>query len=153
MFKLFGSRQCLLPLTCAIFTHKIVEASPTFEGIPVGATLLIFQSLPVFEAKFKDKLVVSPSFSPGKLNHNYFEKGFLIPNACVVEIPVYEKLEEEEEKRLGKLLIEKLIVGHLVVEGVCKLGCASVTMRSVKLFKVDANQKPTGEPIWEYHAK
>jgi hypothetical protein len=153
MFRIIGAAGAAVAavgIGATTLLQKRLDCSPTFEGIPTAATLLIFQSISLFEAKFKDKLLISPVFKPGSLNHIYTEKGIIIPSRCSVELPVYEKLPEEEEKRLGKLLIEKQIVGHLVIRGDCKLGCASVTMTSIQLFKVDKDSKPYGTPIWEY---
>jgi hypothetical protein len=136
---------------------NIIACSPTFEGIPVSATLIIFQAVSHFQKHYPG-LEISASFSPGKAAEHFYkeEGGFLglFPTRCVVGIPVFEKLDELEESRLGQALLMKPIVGHLVLEGKCKMGCASATLSSLSLYRVDSQKKPNISAkglIWALH--
>lgn len=134
--------------------RNTIKASPTFEGVPVSATLLIHQASPLFYQEFPG-LTLAPSFAPKKqLNHTYEETGGILgiyPTGCELGIPVYEKLTEIEETRLGKALLAKPSVAHLVIKGSCKVGCATAFLTEMKLFKVDSEKGILYEsPVWNW---
>ncbi|KAJ3271681.1 hypothetical protein HDV01_006460 [Terramyces sp. JEL0728] len=108
-----------------ISTRKPLEASPTFNGIPLAATFLINQCIPAFNKEFPG-LEVAGSFSLGSDHNEYQESGGLgiYPTKARVLLPVYEKLKPQEEAQLGIAGIKKPPVGFLVLKGKCKVGCA-----------------------------
>jgi hypothetical protein len=147
MFLQALKSQFLRPLVgtaiaTSLYSSQKIYCSPTFEGVPVSATLLIHQSIPYFEKKFPG-LEVSGVYSPGEPGHTYVESGKILglyPTKCTVTIPIYEKLSKEEEERLGKAMIKKDAVAHLILHGECKVGCATATLSSIRIYKLDANQ-------------
>ncbi|KAJ3091141.1 hypothetical protein HK102_001555 [Quaeritorhiza haematococci] len=66
------------------------------------------------------------------------------PTGCVVEVPVFEKLDQAEEARLGIVGIKKTPVAKLILVGDCQYGCAKVTLMEMRLLKLD------GEFVWEW---
>jgi hypothetical protein len=135
------------------FTRPKYFQSPTFQGIPVAGTLLIHQSIPYFQAQFP-KLEVCGVFAPSEEFHEYIETGHtfgVYPTGCRISIPIYEKLSIEEEERLGKALLKKPVVGVMVIEGECKVGCATATIKSINVYRLNSLKKPDYEkPIWSW---
>ena len=152
---LFRTRIPILVIgssTATILTHKKTYCSPTFQGVPVAGTFLIHQSIPYITKKFPG-LEVAGAYVPGEIGHSYTETKVLglYGIACTVTIPVYEKLCRKEEERLGKAMLKKPAVGHLVLEGECKVGCATATLTAITLYKLDSNKNPVLDaPIWEW---
>jgi hypothetical protein len=135
--------------------HRKLECSPTFQGVPVAGTFLIHQSIPYFDKKFPG-LEIAGAFVPGETLHSYVEQKVmgLYATSCKVTIPVYEKLSKQEEERLGKAMLKKPAVGLLVLEGDCKVGCATVQLTSIRLYKLDQDKNPVMEhPIWEWNTR
>ena len=135
-----------------LFSQTLYQ-SPTFQGIPVAGTLIIDQAHSIFKKQFPG-LELSGVFSPGQLGHSYLESGSIMgwyPQACTVEIPVYQVLTRKEEETLGKALVKKPIVGILRMEGDCKVGCAKVTLKQMTLYKVNAAKEPDyNEIVWTW---
>jgi hypothetical protein len=139
--------------TGLVLQHKTIHCSPTFQGVPVAGTFLIHQSIPYFDKKFPG-LEIAGAFVPDEIGHSYKESKVLglYATACTVTIPVYQKLSKQEEERLGKAMLKKIPVGHLVLEGDCKVGCAAATLTTIKLYKLDADQNPDLESlVWEWN--
>ena len=125
-------------------TMKQYECSPTFQGLPVGATFLLHQGNIIFEQEYPG-LCVSPYFKPTLPGHEYRENGYFYPTEAEMMIPVYEKVSNEEEERLGSLGLSTAQVGYLKLKGKCKIGCASVTLVQMELLSLDH------ELIWKWH--
>ena len=145
----------LATASLAIQPQKL-NCSPMFQGVPVAATFIMNQAIPIFNTKFPG-LEVSAVFAPGMPGHVYEEQGgigSLYPTRCVAEVPVYEKLHEEEEKRLGSAGIRKKPVGILVSRGECKYGCASVVLCELEVLKyTDEGELDRLNPIWVWKKK
>lgn len=143
-----------LPFQFLLKRLPAIAASPTFEGIPVAATLLIHQAYPRFSKAFPG-LELSPAFSPGKDGHFYKEEGGLFgiyPTSCKVGIPIYERLSQLEESRIGQALLMKPVVAILILTGECSVGCASASLSRMELFKVDEAKNPRSDALvwmWE----
>ena len=123
-------------------------ASPTFGGIPVGATFLMHQGLPIFQKEFpglemsavddSDECFYSEKRSIG--NHkdgplDFFLLKLIGPKEAIVQIPIYERYSQQEEERLGNAGIKKASVGKLTLKGSCDLGCAKVLLKEMILYK------------------
>ncbi|KAH9247263.1 60S ribosomal protein L11 [Batrachochytrium salamandrivorans] len=104
-------------LTLTLFTpdsHQI-ECSPLFQGVPVAATFLIHQAIPVVTEALPG-LEVSAVFSPELGGHMYEETGGILGvyrTGAVVELPMFERTTPEEAQRLGVAGIFKEAVGVL----------------------------------------
>ncbi|KAI8620535.1 hypothetical protein BC830DRAFT_1098725 [Chytriomyces sp. MP71] len=147
-------------------------SSPAFQGTPVAATLLMHQAVKIFDKQFDGLLEMSPvfvlpedmpspeSYSKGTSGDteteddptavhkqfSYTESGGLLgswASACTVKVPVFEKLDEQEEARLGNAGIRKRPVGSLIMEGKCTYGCAAVQLMHMQVQKLD------GSVVWE----
>ena len=80
-------------------------------------------------------------------DYTYEEHGIpYFPSSCTLKVPVFERLDEEEEKKLGANGLRKEKVGFLEVEGGCEVGCARVRISKMRVLKVD------GEVVWEWRA-
>lgn len=135
-----------------ISTRKPLEASPTFNGIPLAATFLINQCIPIFNKKFPG-LEVAGSFSLGTDHNEYKETGGLgiYPTSARVLLPVYEKLKPQEEAQLGVAGIKKPPVGFLILKGKCKVGCAQVTLVEIELVAADKSLAPDySRVVWSW---
>ncbi|KAJ1566468.1 hypothetical protein HK096_001349, partial [Nowakowskiella sp. JEL0078] len=135
-----------------------LDCSPTFNGVPVAATFLMHQAMPLFDTQFPG-LEISPVFvKPSITSRNqksttwltdnetsedieshfeYSEDGgavtaALYPTSCETVVPVFERLAQVEEARLGAAGIRKRPVGLLKMRGKCKLGCAAVELVELK---------------------
>jgi hypothetical protein len=85
------------------------------------------------------------SDSPDHPEYVYREGGVLKsiwPTSVEVEIPIFERLTDAEEARLGNAGIRKKPVGKLVMHGECQYGCAMVTLKDLKVLKTN------GEEVW-----
>ncbi|KAI9342615.1 hypothetical protein BDR26DRAFT_859256 [Obelidium mucronatum] len=60
-----------------------------------------------------------------------------------VKVPVFEKLSQTEESRLGNAGIRKKPVGALIMKGKCSYGCAVVQLMHMQVVKLD------GSTVWE----
>ncbi|KAJ3021445.1 UNVERIFIED_CONTAM: hypothetical protein HDU68_009620 [Siphonaria sp. JEL0065] len=144
-------------------------SSPIFQGTPVAATLLMHQAVKIFDPQFNDLLEMSPVFvlpenvpdrgaysngnAPDDSDESDMVKefgynetgGFLGSWASGVEVkvPVFEKLTQTEESRLGNAGIRKKPVGALVMKGKCSYGCAVVQLMHLQVLKLD------GTVVWE----
>ncbi|KAJ3078302.1 hypothetical protein HDU99_000656, partial [Rhizoclosmatium hyalinum] len=144
-------------------------SSPIFQGTPVAATLLMHQAAKIFDKQFDSLLEMSAVFvlpenvpDRGAYSKNasdqeneesrmikefgYSESGgFLGTWATGVEVivPVFEKLSETEEARLGSVGIRKRPVGSLKMKGKCTYGCAVVQLMHMQVLKLD------GTVVWE----
>jgi hypothetical protein len=78
---------------------------------------------------------------PNALSSQLFSKVFG-PSQAQVKLPVYEKLSQAEEERLGTAGIRKSPVGHLILRGECKVGCAQVRLVYIELRKMN------GDVVW-----
>ncbi|KAJ3157277.1 hypothetical protein HDU89_002689 [Geranomyces variabilis] len=137
-------------LWLATTTRRPVECSPTFQGVPVAATFLMHQALPRFHRKFPG-LELSPVFDMARPEEfGYREEGLfasVMPSTAVVEVPIFEKLSEMEEAKLGGAGIRKSPVGKAVLKGKCSLGCAKVDLVEITVFKMN------GDIVWEWKKK
>jgi hypothetical protein len=137
----------------ALISTQKLHQSPTFQGIPVAGTLLIHQSIPYFQRQFP-KLEISGVFAPGEEYHTYTETGQtfgIYPTGCTVTLPIFEMLSIEEEERMGKALLKKQVVGVVVIEGECKAGCATASVKSIKVYKMNTSLVPEYEkPVWSW---
>ncbi|KAJ3202127.1 hypothetical protein HDU67_000786 [Dinochytrium kinnereticum] len=127
------------------FAVTPLECSPTYHGVPVAATFLMHQALPVFDKTFPG-LEMSPVFVMGHPEYSYAETGLLSSvwaTGATMELPIFERLSEEEEAKLGSSGIRKKPVGRLLLVGECEYGCAAVRLREMKVFKAN------GELLWE----
>ncbi len=128
-------------------THSLlfpsIYGAPTFNGIPTPTTLLISQSLSLFSSQFPD-LEISPIYLSDHPDYTYSESGFFFPSSCTVIVPLFQKLDMEEEKKLGANGIRKEKVGFLEMKGRCETGCAKVTLTDLKVKKLD------GSVVWEW---
>ncbi|RKO99411.1 hypothetical protein CXG81DRAFT_7177, partial [Caulochytrium protostelioides] len=118
-----------------------IEASPTFNGVPVAASFLMFQALPPLDERFPG-LQLAPVFDPKDPEFAFEELGWLAPfypSSAKVTAPMYEKLSEAEESKLGGSNIKKQSVGKMVAYGTCKMGCASVQLLRVQIFKLNGD--------------
>ncbi|ORY49860.1 hypothetical protein BCR33DRAFT_649159, partial [Rhizoclosmatium globosum] len=114
--------------------------SPIFQGTPVAATLLMHQAAKIFDKQFDSLLEMSAVFSRMIKEFGYSESGgFLGTWATGVEVivPVFEKLSETEEARLGSVGIRKRPVGSLKMKGKCTYGCAVVQLMHMQVLKLD----------------
>ena len=130
--------QSSTPLSC----------SPTFSGVPVAATFLMHQAYDLFESAFPG-LEMSSIFNVDHADFNYVEHAdgllaFFGPSAASVTVPVFERLSQVEEERLGTAGIRKTPVGSLIITGRCQLGCAKVTLEEMTLMKSN------GDIVWTY---
>jgi hypothetical protein len=103
------------------------------------------QALKHFDKQFPG-LEMSAVFVVGTNDPDYvyYEKGLSAwPTSAYVELPIFEKLSDAEEARLGNAGIRKKPVGKLVLEGNCSYGCASVKLTYMKVVKLD------GKVVWE----
>ncbi|KAJ3103020.1 hypothetical protein HDU97_010458 [Phlyctochytrium planicorne] len=110
-----------------------------------AATFLMNQAIGVFEKQFPG-LEMSPIFIHGHPEFVYKETGMLPslwPTGAIVEVPIFEKLSDAEEARLGGAGIRKRPVGKLVLMGECQYGCAAVKLLEMKVYKAD------GTLFWE----
>lgn len=86
--------------------------------------------------------------------HTYQESGGfagVYPTKCQVGIPIFERLSQLEEARIGQALLLKPAVAHLVLKGDCKVGCATASLSEMELFKVDQEKKPIWEKsVWKW---
>lgn len=142
-----------LSLTAIQLNYKRLYQSPTFQGVPVAGTLLIHQATPLLNKQFPG-LEISGIFAPGNDGHSYSETTTLgiYPTACKVTIPIYERLSEQEEERLGKALLMKPIVGMLVMFGKCNAGCATASLQSLVVYKVTKDKKIDYENVvWKWN--
>ncbi|TPX74716.1 hypothetical protein CcCBS67573_g04027 [Chytriomyces confervae] len=147
-------------------------SSPAFQGTPVAATLLMHQAVKLFEKQFDGLLEMSPvfvlpedmpapeSYSKGASGDydeeddptavhkqfSYSESGGFFggwASECAVKVPVFEKLDDQEEARLGNAGIRKRPVGSLIMKGKCSYGCAVVQLMYMQVQKLD------GSVVWE----
>lgn len=182
------------------------ECSPTFNGVPVAATILLYQAQSIFGKEFpgleiaavfevrpqkrygfftRDDVeretgekIKSARELPGVVpvdedsskksyleedanvkkytedhfdEYNYREYGGyfpferMFPGNCEVIVPIFEKLSELEEARLGEAGLAKPIVARMRIRGECSAGCAKVRMQSLELYKLD------GEVVWTWN--
>ncbi|KAJ3055328.1 hypothetical protein HK097_010828 [Rhizophlyctis rosea] len=123
------------------------ECSPKFNGVPVAATFLMHQALSRFEAQFPG-LEMSAVFDTSRPEeYSYHEEGLLasiLPSVAVAVVPVFEKLTEAEEAKLGGAGIRKKPVGKIEIRGSCSVGCAAVELKEMKVMK------PNGDVVWEW---
>ncbi|KAJ3386515.1 hypothetical protein HDU92_002425 [Lobulomyces angularis] len=106
-----------------------------FNGVPVSAPFLMNQASKIFDKEYPG-LEISPVFVINEPNFLYEELGvfkYYFPSGCIVKVPVYEKLTQVEEERLGTNGIKKKPVGILVLLGDCEVGCAKVTLKEIRL--------------------
>ncbi|KAL3896476.1 MAG: hypothetical protein SGCHY_004046, partial [Lobulomycetales sp.] len=93
-------------------------------------------------------LEVSGVFVNDDKEFSYEETGWLkdilYASGCRVSCPVYEKLSQVEEARLGNAGIRKESVGQLDLVGRCLYGCASVELEEMTL------RKPDGVVVWQW---
>ncbi|KAJ3229786.1 hypothetical protein HDU78_008826, partial [Chytriomyces hyalinus] len=147
-------------------------SSPAFQGTPVAATLLMHQAVKLFDKQFDGLLEMSPvfvlpedmpapeSYSKGASGDydeeddptavhkqfSYSESGAFFggwASECAVKVPVFEKLDDQEEARLGNAGIRKRPVGSLIMKGKCSYGCAVVQLMYMQVQKLD------GSVVWE----
>ncbi|KAH6573747.1 hypothetical protein BASA50_005133 [Batrachochytrium salamandrivorans] len=142
----------------ALFTpdsHQI-ECSPLFQGVPVAATFLIHQAIPVVTEALPG-LEVSAVFSPELGGHMYEETGGILGvyrTGAVVELPMFERTTPEEAQRLGVAGIFKEAVGVLRATGECKYGCATVRLLTLTLYALNEDgQLDRENPVWTWAAK
>ncbi|KAJ3412968.1 hypothetical protein HDV05_008683 [Chytridiales sp. JEL 0842] len=162
-FTFFLTPTLLLLLVLSPATKPPLECSPTYNGVPVAASFLMHQAHPHFEKQFPglemSAVFISrdPKFRPLKRDgtqderkeeewereYVYVEKGLSFwPTGAHVEVPIFERLSEVEEARLGNAGIRKGSVGRLVLEGECGYGCASVKLKEMRVEKLD------GTVVW-----
>ncbi|KAJ3109912.1 hypothetical protein HDU96_007055 [Phlyctochytrium bullatum] len=101
------------------------------------------QAIPHFERQFPG-LEMSAIFATNHPDFDYEEKGLLStlwPTRAVVTVPIFERLPEEEEAKLGGAGIRKNPVGRIVLEGSCQYGCATVKLASIKVFTMENELK------------
>ncbi|KAI8824034.1 uncharacterized protein EV422DRAFT_564742 [Fimicolochytrium jonesii] len=146
----------LLPLPLLLTLHNThahpLDCSPTFQGVPVAATFLMHQALPRFDRQFPG-LELSPVFDMARPEeYSYTERGGVfavlgVVDEAVVVLPVFEKLPQVEEARLGAAGIRKMPVGRCELVGRCRLGCAKVELVGMRVLKGN------GECVWEWRKK
>lgn len=179
----------------------VLECSPTFNGIPVAATFLLYQAQSIFSNEFpgleisavfevrpqkkygyitrddvkskdsqnyktakdvvreneNDSIDLPPNLDDhDKYTHdNYSEYNYrefggmfpferLFPSNCEVIVPIFEKLSQLEEARLGEAGITKPVIGRLKIIGECSTGCAKVRLQKMILYKLN------GEIVWTW---
>ena len=96
-FRITNIHKATAALGLSLLPRKI-HAAPTYQGVPVPGILLVNQSIEIFTKQFPT-FEISSYFSPGQPFHAFSESvGFfgLFSNSCDVEIPVFERLSEEE---------------------------------------------------------
>lgn len=71
----------------------------------------------------------------------------LWPSSVEITVPVYERLNDVEEARLGNAGIKKGVVGWLLLRGECRWGCAKVWLTGMKLMRGKISD---GEIVWEW---
>ena len=149
---IFNQRIWILPIGLIVCTHKAIECSPTFAGVPVAATFLMHQAYDKFEKEFPG-LELPSVFDMNSSEFEYFESTSSIgkltgtifgPSEATIIIPVYEKYSQLEEERLGSAGIKKSPVGKVKITGKCQIGCARVLMTQMTLFKLN------NEIVWNY---
>ncbi|TPX32518.1 hypothetical protein SmJEL517_g04346 [Synchytrium microbalum] len=124
-----------------------IECSPSFNGVPVAATFLMRQAEPIFNKHFPG-LELSPVFVMDGINFGYTEQSILgWASTATVEVPVYERLSQTEEVRLGTSGLRKGAVGKAYITGGCSYGCAKVVMSEIKVVKMN------GEVVWHWTRK
>ncbi|KAJ3291527.1 hypothetical protein HK104_005990 [Borealophlyctis nickersoniae] len=105
------------------------------------------QALIYLEKQFPG-LELSPVYDANRPDeYSYQEEGLFsrfFPTAAVAEVPLFEKLREEEEARLGAAGIRKKPVAKAVLKGSCKVGCAAVELTEIKVLKLN------GDVVWEW---
>ncbi|TPX69351.1 hypothetical protein SpCBS45565_g02496 [Spizellomyces sp. 'palustris'] len=141
----------VLPLPLLLISRdRSLECSPTFNGVPVAATFLMHQALPRFEKKFPG-LEISAVYDANRPEEfKYEETGLfssLMPSQAIVEVPVFEKLSETEEAKLGVSGIRKKPVGRVQLKGTCSIGCAKVELTEMRVLKNN------GQVVWEWKKK
>ncbi|KAJ1568579.1 hypothetical protein HK405_000380, partial [Cladochytrium tenue] len=80
----------------------------------------------------------------------YAESGVLAPawpTAARAEVPLFERLSEQEEASLGSAGVRKQPVGKLVMIGTCTYGCAKVRLRELRVYSAE------GRLVWEQKSK
>eukprot|EP00842_Homolaphlyctis_polyrhiza_P000540 jgi/Hompol1/1487/HPOL_005612-RA len=142
-------------LVLLLLSIRSADCSPSFQGIPVAATFLMAQAIAPFESVFPG-LQISPVFAPGIGGHVYEESGGIMgvyPTLAVVELPVFERLSQKEEERLGIAGIRKSAVGVLRMTGDCKYGCASVKLATMTLYALlEDGSLDRQNPVWTWTA-
>ncbi|KAI8909393.1 hypothetical protein DFJ77DRAFT_433484 [Powellomyces hirtus] len=142
-----------LPIPLLLWFHQLqtpIECSPTFQGVPVAATFLMHQALPRFDKKFPG-LELSAVFDMARPEeYVYKEEGLfasVMPSTAIVEVPIFEKLSQVEEAKLGGAGIRKKPVGKVQLKGACSLGCAKVELTEMRVLKNN------GDVVWEWKKK
>jgi hypothetical protein len=109
------------------------------------------QAHPIFKSAFPG-LEMSPMFHMDHPDYAYTEhhhqllSRFLGADEASVQVPVFERLSEKEELRLGSSGLEKKPVGRLLIKGECRMGCAQVQLTHLELFK-----QQDGKKVWEHN--
>lgn len=101
------------------------------------------QAYAPFSAKYPG-LELSGVYVINDKDYSYKEQGWPLASSCSVIVPVYEKLSDIEEQRLGNAGIKKDVVARMHIQGECKYGCASVLLKKIQLCKLD------GSVVWSW---
>ncbi|KAJ3036165.1 hypothetical protein HDV00_003021 [Rhizophlyctis rosea] len=105
------------------------------------------QTLPYFEKQFPGLELSAVYDSNRPEEYSYEEEGLLaalFPQAAVAVVPVFEKLSQEEEMKLGSSGIRKKPVGKVWMRGACSYGCATVELVEFRVLKLN------GDVVWEW---
>ncbi|KAI9105000.1 hypothetical protein DFS34DRAFT_576053 [Phlyctochytrium arcticum] len=137
----------IFPISLATLSYKQLECSPTYHGSPVAATFLMHQAFLRLEKKFPG-LEISAVFDMTRPDQYTFKETGLfasvMPSGCEVEVPLFEKLSQTEEARMGAAGIKKTPVGKVWMRGECSLGCAKVDLLELIV------KKNNGEVVWHW---
>ncbi len=90
---------------------------------------------------------MSPVFIMDHPDFRYDEFGLLKAlwiDRVEIELPVFERLDDKEEAKLGANGIRKSPVGSVVLVGRCSLNCAKVQLVCMQVKKKD------GTIVWEW---
>jgi hypothetical protein len=104
----------IIPLTFSlgISLFPSVSSTPKFNNTPFPVTVLPLQSHPVLRTYFA-QLQLAPVYVPEADFNSYRQNGMMWPTECTVTMPVYRKISEAQEMRLGANGIQKMPVGYL----------------------------------------
>ncbi|KAJ3095809.1 hypothetical protein HK100_005727 [Physocladia obscura] len=153
-----------IPVAATLLMHqaaKIFDAQ--FAGIlEMSPVFLLPEFVPpsdIYAKSFAERAVESALASSTRATNEvasvenefgYQESGGFFGSwatAVEVKVPVFEKLPEEEESRLGSAGIRKKPVGSLIMKGKCTYGCAVVKLMNLQVRKLD------GDLVWEKQIK
>jgi hypothetical protein len=127
----------------AALSHNRIEGGPTFNGVPIAASLLMLQATPIVEEAFPG-LSMSAIFAHPHPDFKYKEDTFLgYATKVTIEAPVYERFEQEEQKQITGNGLAMNKVATVRLHGKCEWNCAKAFLTTIEMYKL------SGELVWK----